>query len=228
MLITDVRIGVADLNEAARFYRDVLELPVTLSDRTGIVTVGRSTVTLMERSGLRESNHLAFTIPSNRFADAKKWLAARVELMSWADGETELCLGEPWNSESVYFLGPDSILLEVITRQHLANPSDELFSSAQLLCVSEVGLAAPEAADTFAQVRRAFGVDAFAGELPDFTPAGDQDGLLILVTEGRPWFPTDNLRAATETVHVSISGVADGRVSSSSGWTVTGSRSPAH
>ncbi len=136
MLITDVRIGTADLNEAARFYRDVLELPVTLSDGTAVVTVGRSTMTLTETPGLRESNHVAFTIPSNRFAEAKKWLSDRVELMSWKAGETELRLGEPWDSESAYFLGPDSILLEVIARHRLANPSDEPFSSAQLLCVT--------------------------------------------------------------------------------------------
>ena len=221
MHITDVRIGTAALRASVHFYRDVLELPVTVSGRTATVTVGRSTITLIERTGLRESNHLAFTIPSNRFEDASEWLAARVELMSWQGGETVLRGGEPWNSESVYFLGPDEIILELITRQHLANPADEPFSSRQLLCVSEVGLASPNVAATFAETQRVFGVDTFAGESPDFTTAGDQNGLLILVTEGRPWFPTADMWAATGTLQVSIGGVKPGALNSVAGWTVT-------
>jgi catechol-2,3-dioxygenase len=197
---------------------------VTLSSGTATVTVGSSTIALVESPGSSESNHFAFTIPSNRFTDAKDWLAARVELLSWGDGETELRLGEPWDSESVYFRGPDGIILELITRQHLANPTDEPFAGAQILCVSEVGLGAPDVPEAFADVRRTLGLDTFAGESPDFTTAGDQDGLLILVTENRPWFPTEDARASTASVTVEISGVTPGVVSSSAGWTVVGSR----
>jgi catechol 2,3-dioxygenase-like lactoylglutathione lyase family enzyme len=222
MFITDVRIDTADTRTTARFYRDVLDLPVSVSDDAAVVTVGRSTVTFVRLAGVTESNHLAFTIPSNRFAEAKAWLAERVDPMSWDGGETELRLGEPWNSESVYFLGPDDIILELITRAHLANPSDEPFSGAQLLCVSEVGLATSNVAKAFADVRRNFGVQTFAGESPDFTTVGDQEGLLILVTEGRPWFPRTDMRAATGSVRVTLGGVSAGVVKSDSGWTVTG------
>jgi catechol 2,3-dioxygenase-like lactoylglutathione lyase family enzyme len=224
MLITDVRLATADLVSAAQFYREVLELPVRLSGETATVTVGQSTITLAEEPEATESNHLAFTIPSNRFASAKQWLAARVEPMSWDDGATELRLGEPWNSESVYFRGPDGLILELITRQHLANPADEPFTSAQLLCVSEVGLGTPSVPEMFAEIRGVFGMETFAGESPDFTTAGDQEGLLILVTEGRPWFPTADTCASTGSLAVSISGVSPGVVSSPAGWTVTGLR----
>jgi catechol-2,3-dioxygenase len=225
MQITDVRVATTDVRAAERFYRELLELPVTLAGDTATVAIGRSTITLFDAATTTtaESNHLAFTIPANRFAAAVEWLTARVDPMSWGAGETELRLGEPWNSESVYFRGPDGIILELITRQHLANPADEPFSSAQLLCVSEVGLGTPDVPAAFADVHDVFGVPTFAGESPDFTTAGDQDGLLILVTEGRPWFPTDSARAATGSLTVSVSGVTPGRVSSAAGWTVIGS-----
>jgi catechol-2,3-dioxygenase len=222
MFITDVRIGTADLRDTARFYREVLDLPVALSEGSAVVSAGRSTITFIERAGFDESNHLAFTIPSNSFAEARAWLAARVQPMSWHGGETELRLGEPWNSESVYFLGPDDIILELITRAHLDNPSDGPFSGAQLLGVSEVGLATSNVAKAFADVRTTFGLETFAGESPDFTTVGDQDGLLILVTEGRPWFPTTDRRAATGSVRVTLGGVSTGVVPSDSGWVVTG------
>lgn len=219
MLIDDVRMATADLDAAKRFYRDVLDLPVAEGGGVAVVTVGRSTITLVERPGLVESNHLAFTIPSNRFAGAKAWLTARVELLQWKDGEDELRLGEPWTSESVYFRGPDGLILEAITRQHLNNPVDEPFSSAQFLCVSEVGLSTPDVTDTFAEMRRVFGIEPFAGESADFTTAGDQDGLLILVTDGRAWFPTDDARAATGSLQVTIRGEAAATVGSE-GWSV--------
>jgi len=222
MFIIDVRVATADLDAAARFYRDVLDLPVTVSGATATVTVGASTITLVETPGSSESNHFAFTIPSNRFDAATGWLGARVELMSWVDGETELRLGEPWNSESVYFRGPDGIILELITRQHLANPAEEPFTSAQLLCVSEVGLGTPSVPEMFADAQRVFGLATFAGESPDFTTAGDQHGILILVTEGRPWFPTADALASTASVTVTITGVSPGTVSSPAGWTVIG------
>jgi len=220
VFIVDVRMGSADVRQAARFYREVLELPVAVSEGIAVVTVGASTITLVEDATAREGNHLAFTIPSNLFADAKRWLAERVEPMRWGTGEDELRLGEPWNSESVYFLGPDGVILEAITRHSLGNASGEPFSSAQLLCVSEVGLATSDVAGTFAAIRQQFGIETFAGESPDFTTAGDQQGLLILVTAGRSWFPTDHVGAATESLQVSIGGTAAGEFRAPEGWTV--------
>ena len=225
MNIVEVRLGTADLDAAVRFYRDLLELSVAVSGTTATITLGRTLLTLTEAPDVRESNHLAFTIPSNRFAAAKAWISARVEPMSWDGGETELRLGEPWDSESVYFEGPDGILLELIARHRLPNAtadgSVEPFTSAQLLCVSEVGLGTPDVAATFAKVRRVFGMETFAGESPEFTTAGDQDGLLILVSTGRPWFPTIDWGASTGTVQVTIAGVSPGTVTSDAGWTVT-------
>lgn len=226
MFIDDVRLGTASLRAAVEFYRTVLELPVEVTSDAATVTVGRSTVTLVERPGVHEGNHIAFTIPRNQFVAGKQWLASRTALMRWGANTTELRLGEPWNSESVYFLGPDRIILELITRQHLDNAVDHAFSSADLLCVSEVGLSAPSVAESFQQIRQTFGAEDFAGESPHFAAAGDQDGLLIVVTTDRPWFPTNDLRADTPTVAVTVSGVPAGVVQSPVGWSVTSVERP--
>jgi hypothetical protein len=76
----------------------------------------------------------------------------------------------------------------------------------------------------FADARRVFGLETFAGESPDFTTAGDQEGLLILVTAGRPWFPTHDALASTGSLTVSIAGVEPGVVTSPAGWSVIGVR----
>jgi catechol 2,3-dioxygenase-like lactoylglutathione lyase family enzyme len=221
MRIDDVRLSTADLPAAVEFYRNVLELPVAVSGDTATAVAGRSTITLAAADAPHEANHIAFTIPSDQFASAREWLEPRVELLTWRDGESELRLGEPWNSESLYFFGPDGIILEFITRARLDNPAGEPFTSHHIVCVSEVGLATVDVPAAFAEVRRAFGVDTFAGESPHFTTAGDQDGLLILVTTGRPWFPRDDVFADTPTVAVTLSDVQPGSLTSAAGWTVT-------
>jgi catechol-2,3-dioxygenase len=221
MRIDDVRIGTGDVDAAAAFYRDVLDLPVSIDDGEAVVSVGRSTITLVPGAGAGESNHLAFTIPRNESAAAEQWLAERTDLLAWNDGESRLVLGEPWESESLYFYGPDGVILELITRGRLDNDAEGPFTSAHLLCVSEVGLATDDVAGAFAAIRGTFGVETFAGESPHFTTAGDQDGILILVTTGRPWFPTRDTRAVTP-VEVTISGVDAGAVSDA-GWTVRSS-----
>jgi hypothetical protein len=39
-------------------------------------------------------------------------------------------------------------------------------------------------------LQNAFGLPVFGTAAAEFTPLGDPDGLLIVVRQGRPWFPT--------------------------------------
>jgi hypothetical protein len=74
--------------------------------------------------------HCAITVPEDRFAEPKAWLRERVSLLE-RDGLDEFALGAPWNSQSLYFAGPDGILLELIARHDLATlPSSGRFTSA--------------------------------------------------------------------------------------------------
>lgn len=222
MRIVDVQMRTRDLDRSTVFYRDVLELPVDTADGTVRVRVGFSTVTLVEDAGASGANHVAITVPRNRFADAKAWLEARVDLISWEDHASTLQLPEPWNSESAYFLGPDDLLLELIARHALDNAADAEFTSAHLLCVSEVGLTTSDVPAAAEMIASSFGLTDFAGRHPEFTPVGDAEGLLILVSPERPWFPASaNLRSSTGSIHVTIADVPPGQVADASGWTVS-------
>ncbi len=91
----------------------------------------------------------AITVPKDRFAEAKAWLQERVPLLE-KDGLDEFRLGPPWNSQSVYFAGPDGILLELIARHDLPAPSSSRrgpLISADLLRISEIGLAVPDVSE---------------------------------------------------------------------------------
>jgi catechol-2,3-dioxygenase len=152
----------------------------------------------------RGAYHGAITVPEDRFAEAKAWLQERVPLLE-RDGLDQFALGAPWNSQSVYFAGPDGILLELIARHDLAAAeSSGRFSSADLLRISEIGLAVPDVAVAVSSLQNAFGLPVFGTAAAEFTPLGDPDGLLIVVRQGRLWFPTTTVTPSLGTIAVTV------------------------
>ncbi len=190
MLISKVELPVSDAVEAAGFYGDVLGLPTRTDSGVVEVEVGLSALLLLPGSVEPGVYHCAITIPEDRFAEAKAWLQERVPLLE-RDGLDEFTLRAPWNSQSLYFAGPDGILLELIARHDLpASSSSGPFTSADLLRISEIGLAVPDVPAAVASLQNAFGLPVFGTAAAEFTPLGDHDGLLVVVRQGRVWFPT--------------------------------------
>jgi catechol 2,3-dioxygenase-like lactoylglutathione lyase family enzyme len=198
MRITRIELLATDLTAIEKFYGAVLELPVSRAEETVTVAIGWSTVVFREGATPPGAIHIAFTIPRNQFAEAKRWLAPRVEILS-SEGTDELVLDrEPWRSKSLYFRGPDGIDLEFIARQNLPSDATAPFAGASLLCVSEVGRAVADVPVEVERLRRDFGIEPFGDWVDEFAPVGDQEGLFILVNEGRLWFPTNDAFAVGE------------------------------
>jgi catechol 2,3-dioxygenase-like lactoylglutathione lyase family enzyme len=192
MLISRVELPVSDAAQAGKFYRDVLGLPARANSDIVEVQVGASVLLLDQGTVRSGAYHCAINIPADRFDQAKVWLQQRVAPLG-RDGQDEFNLAAPWNSQSVYFTGPDGIILELIARHDQPATSTAPFSSADLLCISEIGLAVPDVPAAVAQLRDALRLPLFGAAAADFTPLGDPDGLLIVVRRGRPWFPTHNV-----------------------------------
>jgi len=198
MRITGIELLATDLDEVARFYGDILELPLSRETGTVTLTIGWSTVVFRLGAARPGAIHIAFSIPRNQLGEAKRWLATRVPILS-AGGTDELVLDrEPWHSTSLYFRGPDGIDLELIARANLPIESTEPFTGSSLLCVSEVGRAVADVPAEVERLRRDHGIDAFGDWVHDFAPVGNQEGLFILVNEGRVWFPTTDAHAFGE------------------------------
>jgi len=185
MRIHEVVLPARDLDAVARFYRDVLELEVTEVSGRVTVRIGWTTV-VFEPGEYAGAHHLAITIPTGTFAEAKAWIADRAELLD-RDGVDEFEGPPGWESRSVYFDGPEGQVLELIERRML--PGDPAASFA-LSYVSEVGVAVPDAVVAAAQLADA-GLEPFANPpAPGFAPVGTDEGMLILVAAGRAWLPT--------------------------------------
>jgi catechol-2,3-dioxygenase len=132
--------------------------------------------------------HVAFNVPRNKLPEAKRWLAQRATLL-WKDGWDEF--GFPsWDARAIYVHDPAGNLVELIARQALANEASTPFGTDSLLCISEVGFPVADVATSVAMLTSSLEVEPYDGQSAEFAPLGDEQGLLIVVKEGRPWFPS--------------------------------------
>lgn len=206
MRISRATIDVTDSAAAAEFYGTVLGLPVERGPGRVAVQVGTTTLVLRDDAQVQGVHHLAFTVPSNKFDAAKRWVAARADLMS-KGGEDEFEYGAGWNARSFYFPGPNGAVLEIIIRRDLDNAAVGDFGSDDLLCISEVGVAVPDVLSTVDMLAAEAGVTPYGLPPRDrFTPVGDINGLVILVEPGRTWFPAEDRLSATSRVLIDAVG----------------------
>jgi catechol 2,3-dioxygenase-like lactoylglutathione lyase family enzyme len=213
MQITTVSARVRDTDAAAGFFENVLLLKVDgRADGDADTVQVRIGATMLELTEDRETvgrHHLAITIPSNKFSAARDWLEPRSTLIGTPDAdEFEFAA---WNARSLYFSGPDRSVLELIIRRDLDNDTRGAFTSADLLCISEVGVATNDVLAMAEFLRTEADVRPYAGDPGrTFAPVGDTDGLLILVPPGRPWFPTTDRGASPGPVLVEATGSRPG------------------
>lgn len=196
-------LTVTDVSAATEFFTDVLELPARREAGTSTMSVGCSTLRLLGAPASSGVHHLAFDVPPDAFDDHRDWLAGKVTLLRSADGSCEFEGPSAWNSRSVYFEGPDRMVLELIGRRERPRASERV---PDLVSVSEVGIAVPSVAAAVHQVEVALGATVLGSASDEFAPVGDHDGLLILVRPGRGWLPVFDVEAQPRPVRVYVAG----------------------
>ncbi|TCU84904.1 catechol-2,3-dioxygenase [Curtobacterium sp. PhB25] len=212
MDIRQAQLATRSLDDTARFW-ERLGCPVDRVDGVVEVVVGSTRLLFRELPGMTGALHLAITIPTGTFAAAAEWIAGIATVLVDADGRDEFEGPPNWNSRSVYFEGPDEQLLELIERRDLAaaapasgpaSAAPAFASAVPLLSVSEVGIAVPDVLGAVEKLRRA-GLEPYANPAGEgFAAVGDVDGLVILVSPERRWFPTADRLPSTAPVVLDV------------------------
>lgn len=214
MQITNLSVHVRNVLEAGEFYAGVLGLDIVAHEsNVVVVTLGTTRLELIEDPAADGDHHFAITIPSNKFDNAKRWIQQRTVLLKTSETDEFEC-PPAWNSHSLYFTGHDRSVLELIIRRDLDNSAAGPFTSADLLCISEVGVAVtdiPAAVATLTGDTK----NVPYGDAQDraFVPVGDVNGMLILVAPGRTWFPTADRSARENPVSITATGGRPGTYS---------------
>ena len=214
MQITSISVRVRNAREAGEFYAGVLGLDIVAhKSNVVVVTLGSTRLELVEDPAADGDHHFAITIPSNKFDNAKRWIQQRTVLLGTSETDEFEC-PPAWNAHSLYFTGHDQSVLELIIRRDLANSAAGPFTSADLLCISEVGVAVTEIPAMVATLTHDTKIAPYGdAQGPAFVPVGDVNGMLILVAPGRTWFPTTDRTARENPVFITATGGRPGMYS---------------
>ena len=213
-----LRAPAARLDALATFYGDRLGLEVTRTADGAAVRVGSAGLELTPAGdGSAPFYHVALLVPGDRFAAAREWIAARVELLpDPRTGEVTFPF-DAWDARACYFHDPAGNIVELIAHRGVAEDAGDpvarrdggTFSGAELAGISEVGLVGDPVAGMAAELAR-LGVEVWDGSVEGgLAFAGRRAHTLVLARRGRGWLPTGR-PAEVHPVELTLRGAARG------------------
>jgi catechol 2,3-dioxygenase-like lactoylglutathione lyase family enzyme len=189
--INRVRIVARNIDAQRRFYAEVLGLPTQLDAEGALRVAAGQTELICRPSTEAPFYHIAFNIPENQIEAAAAYVRAKTSLLR-SEGE-EIFYSNNWHAHNLYFYDADGNVLELIARHNLTESAADSFDPTKILSVSEVGVPVPQAdlARVLDECESVLALPCYDCDRVRFNALGGEDGLLIVVAEGRPWFPTD-------------------------------------
>ncbi len=192
MQISELQLPTSDLQGTKEFYNsglgfELLEyVPGTLA-----LKAGSTRLVFRESATNVPPCHFALNIPADQLEAAVDFLQDKLSLIPGPDGH-EVIEFYDWQARSCYFYDNNSNILECIARGTMVTAAGKKFSAESILSVSEMGIPVTDVTKAMDRIRRSSGIPVFSRQEPsdDFAALGDDEGLLIFVREGRPWFPS--------------------------------------
>ena len=211
MRILEAALTVSHVSRCAHWFATTLELPVTRRDERAEVTLGRSLLVLETGPPSTGRHHLAFSVRPEDFEAVLAFARSALDVIRAGDSDV-VDGAEGWDSRSVYFRGPEGLVLEYIAREaHRGrHPAGDATGAPAVLSLNEVGIGVADVPDAVDRLSRWPDLPAYPPQTADFAPVGDPDGLLVLATPDRTWFPTDHDRPSTGPLTVTVAGTGTG------------------
>lgn len=192
MQIAETEFLTDDLPAQKEFYLNRLDLAVINENENSFtVYIGLSKLTFQKDiNNIAPCYHFAINIPENHIEEAIEWLNSKnINLIE--HDNSPLIDFKNWNAHSVYFYDSSCNIVELIARHNLPNRSIIPFSQSSFLCISEIGMPVENVKSFVELLEDKLGEKKWSGNFENFAAVGDEDGLFIVVTTQRNWFPTD-------------------------------------
>lgn len=188
------------MEEMKHFYTDVLEMDLIHESSISFTVIAGTTKITFEQQSALPYYHICFR-SGFKFHDYMfNKLAERSLLLSDKDGGYSMF----WQGKQAYFVDPDGNVLELLERPFT---HDEDYTPDDWFDVGEMGLPVENVQEMRHFIKEFINDDA--KEVSDtFSFYGDNDGVLVIVKEGRPWYPTDR-KAEIHPIRMVVSGEAN-------------------
>lgn len=193
MRLLELTILSDNLSETEKFYSETLGLEILQRNKLKMTfKAGCTKLTFQKSENEKPIYHLAFNIPNNQLNEALEWIDEKIGIIEPNDSKRYVDFDD-WEARSIYFWDNNGNILEFIARFGLNNRSDKPFDGSQILCVSEIGVPVDNVSAQCSKLQNKFGLNFFDRQLPadNFAALGNDEGLIIIVKDGRIWFPTD-------------------------------------
>ncbi|KAA2245011.1 hypothetical protein F0L74_03360 [Chitinophaga agrisoli] len=184
-------------NNAARqkaFYTAQLGLPLINQDETSFsIQAGHTLLSFAQTGEIKDTPyHIAFNIKPAVLPAIVPFLTAQHIPIILKDGLPVVDFPN-WNAKSVYFYDAEQNILEFIARYNLDHhTTDGHFNSRHVLSVSEIGIPVDDTTAFIRELQSHSSIPVWKDYGEQFKAVGDEEGLLIVVTKGRHWYPTEH------------------------------------
>ena len=194
MVIKELTLLTRNIKETKTFYKTILGFNL-FSETVHAVTIqtGKTKLTFIETKNESPVYHFAFNIPNNKFDEAFELIDKTVGVITSVKDRSKIIDFRSWNAKSFYFRDNNQNILECIARFDLPNQINKTYENTDIECISEVGISVDNVLPESQKIIQKYGLNYFPKQQPreDFAALGDDNGLFILGTTNRFWFPTN-------------------------------------
>lgn len=192
MKIIELEILTDDLEATARFYNGTLGFPFLGSTpQTRVFSIGDSILTFRKSENQHPVYHFAFNIPHDKLYESLEWISQKVDPLFLPEGG-HVADFSSWNANAFYFKDNNGNILEFIARYDIALKENKPFDDQSILSISEIGIVVKEPLSFANNLVVNENLNYFVKSKPaeEFVVLGNDDGLFIIVSHQRPWYPT--------------------------------------
>lgn len=202
MQLLQTELLTDSLSNTETFYSYVLGFSVLDKSENHVsFKAGSSILRFNLAEGSRAYYHFAFNIPCNQLEKAFKWIKDKAELIPVTNDNYYADFSN-WHARSFYFYDNNGSILEFIARYDLKDEvHTEHFNVNQISCISEIGIVCRDLDKECTNLMETYSFTYFDMQPPleNFKVLGDNNGLLILSSHGRNWYPTETIAENFET-----------------------------
>lgn len=195
MNIQEIHILTNSITETEHFYSKVLGFKsIMKTDDQIAFQIGSTKLYFLLSVQVRNPvYHFAFDIPENKLEEALDLMQQKAKIIEY-EPDHYIVDFVNWNAKSFYFYDNNGNILECITRFDLKITSENDFTNASFLKISEIGLVTADVLAFCDTLNTEYGLDFYEKQpkSPNFSVVGNVHGLFIVSGENRNWYPTSH------------------------------------